>query len=323
MGFDDDTQEDAEEDDAEEGPSNQSIHLRDLLKDFRREMMAAVSAVGLAHVLYVQPLELVKVRMQINRSVAKRPNTLAVAYSIYYNEGFVGFYRGVSAVLAKQVLYTGTRFALYDFLLDFLRGDDSLKPPLRQRMLVGLIAGGTAAFLATPSDLAFVRMVSDKALPHFQQKQFNHVGEAITQIARQEGFKSLWRGAAPTILKAMLINSIQLSVYSEIKSSLRRNYAGLKKKKNYLYSHVPAALGSTFVTAVIVSPVDMIKTRMQLPSPSIISPKPFSGNFNCFIKIVHTESVGALWKGFTPHFIRLMPATMIATYLMSLYSTQI
>lgn len=37
----------------------------------------------------------------------------------------------------------------------------------------------------------------------------------------------------------------------------------------------------------------------------------YSGAFDCFVKLIKNEGVFALWKGFTPYFLRIGPHTIL------------
>jgi len=62
-------------------------------------------------------------------------------------------------------------------------------------------------------------------------------------------------------------------------------------------------------------PVDITKTKIQ--NMKIINGVPeFKGAGDVLIKTVRSEGVLALWKGFTPYFMRLGPHTILTFILM-------
>jgi len=68
------------------------------------------------------------------------------------------------------------------------------------------------------------------------------------------------------------------------------------------------------LAASIVTPADVVKTRMQ------IKPKngeiPYSGLFNCFYRIYKTEGIKAFFKGMGPRVFRSAPqyGVMLLSY---------
>lgn len=74
--------------------------------------------------VFVQPLDLVKTRMQISGvGGAKKEykNTLDAFTSILRKEGVTGIYRGLGAGLLRQATYTTTRLGVYTGLNDVYR----------------------------------------------------------------------------------------------------------------------------------------------------------------------------------------------------------
>ena len=75
---------------------------------------------GKAATCFVQPLDLVKTRMQVNKGVegAVKPSTFSVISNIIKNEGISTFYTGLTAGLLRQATYTTTRLGIYTWLFE-------------------------------------------------------------------------------------------------------------------------------------------------------------------------------------------------------------
>ena len=57
-------------------------------------------------------------------------------------------------------------------------------------------------------------------------------------------------------------------------------------------------------------PVDIAKTRIQ--SMKVIDGKPeYKNAFDVWGKVIKNEGIFALWKGFTPYYMRLGPHTVL------------
>ncbi|KAF0706788.1 hypothetical protein AaE_013949 [Aphanomyces astaci] len=61
-----------------------------------------------------------------------------------------------------------------------------------------------------------------------------------------------------------------------------------------------------FMAATVTSPVDVIKTRIMHQSTQV-----YSGSVDAFQKIVRSEGIAGLYKGWFPNWMRLGPHTMI------------
>ena len=135
--------------------------------------------------LPLQPLDLVKTRMQVAKSSgAAKPSTLSVITGVIKNEGITTLYNGLSAGLLRQATYTTTRLGIYTWLFEKFSTDG--KPPnfamkaglgkypivtilsknpsnmvfycnIVHFTIIGMTAGGSAAFVGTPAEVALIR----------------------------------------------------------------------------------------------------------------------------------------------------------------------
>jgi solute carrier family 25 oxoglutarate transporter 11 len=83
-------------------------------------------------------------------------------------------------------------------------------------MIAGLIGSG----IANPFDMALIRFQSDSSLPKEERRNYKHVFDALSKMKQEEGLLGLWRGAIPTIIRAMAMNSFTLVAYNEVKEIL-------------------------------------------------------------------------------------------------------
>ena len=79
------------------------------------------------------------------------------------------------------------------------------------------MAGASGAFIGTPSDVAIIRMSTDGQLAPEVRRNYTSVFNALGRIVREEGPRTLWRGAVPTMTRAMVVNAAQLATYSQAK----------------------------------------------------------------------------------------------------------
>lgn len=63
-------------------------------------------------------------------------------------------------------------------------------------------------------------MTSDGRLPLAERRNYKNVFDALLRMAREEGVFTLWRGAIPTMGRAMVVNAAQLASYSQAKQAL-------------------------------------------------------------------------------------------------------
>ncbi|XP_076479489.1 mitochondrial 2-oxoglutarate/malate carrier protein isoform X3 [Bombus vancouverensis nearcticus] len=168
---------------------------------------------------------------------------------------------------------------------------------------IGMFSGICGALVGTPADLIYVRMVGDAQLPPEKRRNYRHVFHGLSDIWKTEGVQGLWRGALPTMTRAMIVNGAQLGTYSRVKIMWKDT--GLFEE-GILLSFCSAMI-SGFVMSVLSVPVDVAKTRIQtwtLPSkpPGIIA---------AIATIARTEGVTSMWRGFLPYYSRAAPNAVI------------
>ncbi|XP_023015568.1 mitochondrial 2-oxoglutarate/malate carrier protein [Leptinotarsa decemlineata] len=263
---------------------------------------------GMGATLFVQPLDLVKNRMQLS-GVGGKPKeyktSLHAFRGIIEKEGFFALYNGISAGLLRQATYTTTRLGIYTWLFDMMKTDG--KPPsFGVKAALGMVSGICGAFVGTPAEVALIRMTADGRLPPNERRNYKSVIDALMRIYREEGLLTLWRGAIPTMGRAMVVNAAQLASYSQAKQLIVEKF----KIEEGVLLHFIASMISGLITTAASMPVDIAKTRIQ--NMKTINGKPeYSGPMDVLVKVVKNEGPFALWKGFFPYYFRLGPHTVL------------
>lgn len=68
-----------------------------------------------------------------------------------------------------------------------------------------------------------------------ERRNYKNVFHALLRITREEGVFTLWRGAIPTMGRAMVVNAAQLASYSQAKESLLETGEKNKKKNCFFF----------------------------------------------------------------------------------------
>ncbi|KAK6125854.1 hypothetical protein DH2020_040402 [Rehmannia glutinosa] len=179
--------------------------------------------------------------------------------------------------------------------------------PLTRKIAAGLIAGGVGAAVGNPADVAMVRMQADGRLPLDQRRNYKSVVDAISQMSKNEGIASLWRGSSLTVNRAMLVTASQLASYDQFKEMILER----DLMNDGLGTHVTASFAAGFVAAVASNPVDVIKTRVMNMKVEAGMAAPYSGAMDCAMKTIRAEGPMALYKGFIPTISRQGPFTVV------------
>uniref|UniRef100_A0A8C1KMX6 Mitochondrial 2-oxoglutarate/malate carrier protein n=1 Tax=Cyprinus carpio TaxID=7962 RepID=A0A8C1KMX6_CYPCA len=258
---------------------------------------------GMGATVFVQPLDLVKNRMQLSGQGSKareyRTSFHAVA-SILRNEGIGGIYTGLSAGLLRQATYTTTRLGIYTVLFERMSKADGTPPNFFMKAFIGMTAGATGAFVGTPAEVALIRMTADGS---------ERVCVCVCvreRVCEREGVCVSVCGCIPTMARAVVVNAAQLASYSQSKQALLDS----GYFRDDILCHFCASMISGLVTTAASMPVDIVKTRIQ--NMRMIDGKPeYRNGVEVLVKVIRKEGFFSLWKGFTPYYARLGPHTVL------------
>lgn len=165
--------------------------------------------------------------------------------------------------------------------------------------MAGVSAGAISSFAATPLDVVKIRLQVKG------EQRYRGLMHGLIDVGKTEGMAGLYKGWAPTMIRAAVITGSQVASYDQIKRILINN----EYMKEGLALHTVASFLAGLICTITTSPVDVIKTRFQnTPSHSGI----YSSVFDCLVKSVKAEGVFGLYKGFLPNWMRLGPHSVIS-----------
>ena len=256
----------------------------------------------------IQPIDMIKVRLQLageGISTGPRPSPLTVTKDIVASGRVLDLYTGLSAGLLRQAVYTTARLGFFDTFMGSLKTRATEKGKgigFKERALAGLSAGGLAAMVGNPADLALIRMQSDGLKPVAQRAHYNSVVDALTRIAKAEGITALWAGCYPTVVRAMALNFGQLAFFSEAKGQLKSR-TQLSARTQTLTASAIAGFFASFFSL----PFDFVKTRLQKQTRGADGKLPYAGMMDCFRKVAREEGLLRFYRGFGTYYVRIAP----------------
>jgi len=238
--------------------------------------------------------------MQIKGEAKAKASTWDTAKQLWKNEGGLkGFYKGIGSALMRQVVYTTMRLGIFYTVLDVAKQQYKKTLSPFEKAVASLSAGAVSAFCANPFDLALIRFQADGSLPPAERRNYRNVFHAVSSIAKNEGFTNLWKGAAPTIVRAMALNLGMLAPYEECKERLKKIWG-----ESYLTFGVSSFVAG-FLAAFLCLPFDNVKTKVQKMKKLPDGKYPYTGFFDAFRKSIVREGFTKLWIGFPVFYVRI------------------
>ncbi|TEB35174.1 mitochondrial carrier [Coprinellus micaceus] len=128
--------------------------------------------------------------------------------------------------------------------------------------------------------------------------------DVFSKIIRNEGFRGLYKGATPPAVGWAAIDSVLLGSLHNyrlflIRSGMTELTPGSGTQRLTLFGHGLAGLMAGCTSAIVATPVELLKVKLQLQSQRSVADRRFTGPLNCASQIIRVQGVGGLWSGFT------------------------
>ncbi|MED6147340.1 Mitochondrial carrier protein CoAc2, variant 2 [Stylosanthes scabra] len=232
---------------------------------FAKELLAGGIAGGFAKTV-VAPLERVKILFQTRRAEFHSSGLLGSVSRIAKTEGFLGFYRGNGASVARIIPYAALHYMSYEeyrrwIMLTF--PDVSKGPTLD--LMAGSLSGGTAVLFTYPLDLIRTKLAYQVVSPEklnvsgmvHHEQVYRGILDCFTKTYREGGVRGLYRGIAPTLVGIFPYAGLKFYFYEEMKRHVPEEY-----KKSIMVKltcgSVAGLLGQTFTY-----PLEVVRRQMQ------------------------------------------------------------
>ncbi|XP_036247227.1 S-adenosylmethionine mitochondrial carrier protein isoform X3 [Molothrus ater] len=174
-----------------------------------RESWAALAVACLIRV----PSEVVKQRAQVSPS----SSTLRILSHTLYHEGIQGLYRGYKSTVLREIPFSLVQFPLWESLKDLWSWKQGHVVDSWQSAVCGAFAGGFAAAVTTPLDVAKTRIMLAKA---GSSNARGNVLAALGGIWRTQGLSGLFAGVVPRMAAISLGGFIFLGTYEKSRQLL-------------------------------------------------------------------------------------------------------
>uniref|UniRef100_A0A8C2I3R6 Solute carrier family 25 member 12 n=1 Tax=Cyprinus carpio TaxID=7962 RepID=A0A8C2I3R6_CYPCA len=170
------------------------------------EILAGGCAGG-SQVIFTNPLEIVKIRLQVAGEITTGPRVSAL--NVVRDLGFFGLYKGAKACFLRDIPFSAIYFPVYAHTKAGLADEDGRLGPL-QLLTAGAIAGVPAASLVTPADVIKTRL---QVAARAGQTTYSGVIDCFRKILKEEGFRALWKGAGARVFRSSPQFGVTLATY--------------------------------------------------------------------------------------------------------------
>lgn len=182
--------------------------------------LVAGGAAGGCQVIFTNPLEIVKIRLQVQGEAAKLEGAIPKgAIHIVKQLGILGLYRGASACLLRDIPFSAIYFPAYGHLKKdlFREGYNGKQLSFMETLAAAAIAGMPAAYFTTPADVVKTRLQVEARKG---QTHYKGLADAFVKIYREEGFRALFKGGPARIVRSSPQFGFTLVAYEQLKNLL-------------------------------------------------------------------------------------------------------
>ncbi|SCW03394.1 LAFE_0G09450g1_1 [Lachancea fermentati] len=179
------------------------------------------ASAGCCEAFVVVPFELVKIRLQDASSSYKGP--IDVVRKIIAKEGVLAMYNGLESTLWRHGVWNSGYFGLIFQVRNLLPKAQSKTEQTRNDLIAGTIGGTFGSLLSTPFDVVKSRVQNTAVVPGAVRK-YNWSCPALLTIYKEEGFKALYKGFVPKVLRLGPGGGILLVVFTGVMDFFRASY---------------------------------------------------------------------------------------------------
>ncbi|XP_075938193.1 mitochondrial glutamate carrier 1 [Anarhichas minor] len=289
---------------------------------------------GLVGVTCVFPIDLAKTRLQNQQGVQVYKGMLDCLAKTVRSEGYFGCYRGAAVNLTLVTPEKAIKLAANDVFRQKLTKDGHL--PLWGEVLAGCGAGTCQVVVTTPMEMLKIqlqdagRLTAQRPVPTPAPAAAPGPAQSLAapqparpspaprpsatsitvELLKTRGLAGLYRGAGATLVRDVPFSMIYFPLFANL-NALGREKVGDVQARAPFWQSFMAGCGAGSVAAVAVTPLDVIKTRLQTLQKGD-GEDTYKGIVDCTRRIMTREGPSAFLKGAACRALVIAPLFGIA-----------
>uniref|UniRef100_A0A665UCL9 Mitochondrial glutamate carrier 2 n=1 Tax=Echeneis naucrates TaxID=173247 RepID=A0A665UCL9_ECHNA len=258
---------------------------------------------GMVGVTCVFPIDLAKTRLQNQRSGQQLyKNMMDCLIKTVRSEGYFGMYRGAAVNLTLVTPEKAIKLAANDFFLGAKR---------TMEMLAGCCAGMCQVTITTPMEMLKIQLQDAGSVVALKMGgTIIRVSamEITRELLRTKGVTGLYRGLGATLMRDIPFSVVYFPLFAHLHQL--GQHSSEDPSVPFYWSFTSGCLAGS-IAAVVVSPCDVVKTRLQSLKKGA-NEETYNGVVDCVRKILRKEGPGAFLKGASCRALVIAPLFGIA-----------
>jgi len=230
------------------------------------------------------------------------------------------FFRGLPVRLFYVAPAAAVSFTLYEQFKkilewNFQTGKTNLNTFNVNEAIITLAAGGTARLFGTacrtPFDLVKQRLQIQGSL---SQRNYKNTFDAFKKIWLNEGFKGMWTGYIPSLVRDVPFAALYFCTSETMKSFFFPHLKVTTENGNKglsTYHHLISGATAGALASCATIPFDVVKTRLQTQAALPFQERKYKGVYSTLKLIFKEEGYKGLTRGLTPRLIYIIPASSV------------
>lgn len=161
-----------------------------------------------------------------------------------------------------------------------------------KQLLAGAVAGAVSRTSTAPLDRLKILMQV-----HGSKADKISLSDGFRNMVKEGGIQSLWRGNGTNVIKIAPETAIKFWTYEQYKKLLTEEGKKVGIFERFISGSLAGATAQTFIY-----PMEVMKTRLAVAKTG-----QYSGLFDCAKKIIKHEGVKAMYKGYVPNLLGIIP----------------
>ncbi|KAL2808558.1 mitochondrial carrier domain-containing protein [Aspergillus granulosus] len=302
-------------------------HLKD--EGTRRQVVLAGGIAGLISRFCIAPLDVVKIRLQLQIHSLSDPashahitgpvykGTLSTIKTILREEGITGLWKGNIPAELMYVCYGAIQFTAYRSTTQLLAQLDSYRLPLPVESFVsGAVAGGVATASTYPLDLLRTRFAAQGSGEH---RVYGSLFTSVREIARHEGAAGFFRGCSAAVGQIVPYMGLFFATYETLRPAMASMSQGGMLPLPPGSGDAAAGVIASVLAKTGVFPLDLVRKRLQVQGPTRAlyvhrNIPEYHGVFSTVALIYRTHGVRGLYRGLTVSLFKAAPASAVTMW---------
>ncbi|KAL2817441.1 mitochondrial carrier domain-containing protein [Aspergillus cavernicola] len=302
-------------------------HLKD--EGTRRQVVLAGGIAGLISRFCIAPLDVVKIRLQLQIHSLSDPvshaningpvykGTFSALKTILRQEGLTGLWKGNVPAELMYVCYGAIQFSTYRSTTQLLSQLDShrLPQPL-ESFVAGALAGGVATASTYPLDLLRTRFAAQGSGEH---RVYRSLFSSVRDIARHEGPAGFFRGCSAAVGQIVPYMGLFFATYETLRPAMASAPDALPFPLPPGSGDAASGVLASVFAKTGVFPLDLVRKRLQVQGPTRAlyvhrNIPEYRGVFNTMALIYRTHGLRGLYRGLTVSLFKAAPASAVTMW---------